>query len=69
LVEAATDQLTGTRTRLLGLDEVARELMRTRREPGAVLMLAFVDVDGLKQVNDSKGTSPATRCCDWSAGR
>jgi diguanylate cyclase (GGDEF)-like protein len=52
---AATDQLTGTRTRFLGLDEIARELERVRRRPGAVLMLAFVDVDGLKHVNDSKG--------------
>ncbi|MDX6569694.1 MAG: hypothetical protein QOH15_2272 [Gaiellales bacterium] len=55
LEEAATDQLTATRTRFLGLDEIARELVRTRRRQDAVLMLAFVDVDGLKQINDSKG--------------
>ena len=55
LEEAATDQLMATRTRLLGLDEIARELVRTRRRQDAALMLAFVDVDGLKQINDSKG--------------
>jgi diguanylate cyclase (GGDEF)-like protein len=55
LREAATDQLTGARTRFLGLDEAARELERTRRRPAAVLMVAFVDIDGLKRVNDSSG--------------
>ena len=54
LREAATDQLTGVRTRYLGLDEAGRELERTRRTD-ARLLLAFVDVDGLKQVNDSRG--------------
>jgi diguanylate cyclase (GGDEF)-like protein len=54
LREAATDQLTGVRSRYLGLDEAGRELERTRRTD-ARLLLAFVDVDGLKQVNDSKG--------------
>jgi diguanylate cyclase len=55
LEQAATDQLTGARTRFLGLDEALRELERTRRQPGATLMVAFVDVDGLKQINDSRG--------------
>jgi diguanylate cyclase (GGDEF)-like protein len=55
LEQAATDQLTGTRTRFLGLDEAARELERTRRRPDAVLMIAFVDVDGLKSINDRSG--------------
>jgi diguanylate cyclase (GGDEF)-like protein len=55
LEAAATDQLTATRTRSLGLDELARELVRARRRQDAALMLAFVDVDGLKQINDSKG--------------
>jgi diguanylate cyclase (GGDEF)-like protein len=55
LAQAATDQLTGTRTRFLGLDEVLRELERTRRRPGSVLLVAFVDVDGLKRVNDTRG--------------
>lgn len=55
LEQAATDQLTGARTRFLGLDEALRELERMRRRPGAALMVAFVDVDGLKQINDSRG--------------
>jgi diguanylate cyclase (GGDEF)-like protein len=55
LEQAATDQLTGTRTRFLGLDEASRELARTHRRPGGVLMVAFVDVDGLKRINDSRG--------------
>jgi diguanylate cyclase (GGDEF)-like protein len=54
LREAATDQLTGVRTRYLGLDEAGRELERAHRTD-ARLLLAFVDVDGLKRVNDSKG--------------
>ena len=54
LERAATDELTGARTRILGLDEAAREVERARRK-GAQLMVAFVDVDGLKQVNDTRG--------------
>jgi two-component system cell cycle response regulator len=46
--------LTGARTRRLGLEEVSRELERAHRT-GASLVLAFVDVDGLKAVNDSQG--------------
>jgi diguanylate cyclase (GGDEF)-like protein len=51
---ATTDELTGARTRRLGLEEVSRELERAHRT-GASLVLAFVDVDGLKAVNDSQG--------------
>src|SRR5438045_3621363 len=51
---AATDELTGAWTRKLGLEEVSRELERAHRT-GARLVLAFVDVDGLKAVNDSQG--------------
>jgi diguanylate cyclase (GGDEF)-like protein len=46
--------LTGAWTRRFGLEEASRELERAHRT-GASLMLAFVDVDGLKQVNDSRG--------------
>ena len=49
---AATDALTWTRR--LGLEEVSRELERAHRT-GASLVLAFIDVDGLKQLNDSQG--------------
>ena len=51
---AATDELTGAWTRKFGLEEVSRELERAHRT-GARLVLAFVDVDGLKAVNDSQG--------------
>jgi diguanylate cyclase (GGDEF)-like protein len=51
---ATTDELTGAWTRNFGLEEVSRELERARRT-GASLVLAFVDVDGLKEVNDSHG--------------
>ena len=32
-------------------------------------MLAFVDVDGLKQVNDTRAIWRATRCCSSSVRR
>jgi diguanylate cyclase (GGDEF)-like protein len=51
---ATTDELTGAWTRKFGLEEVSRELERARRT-GASLVLAFIDVDGLKEVNDSHG--------------
>src|SRR5438552_15052647 len=51
---ATTDELTGGWRRKLGLEEVSRELERAHRT-GAGLVLAFVDVDGLKAVNDSQG--------------
>jgi diguanylate cyclase (GGDEF)-like protein len=54
LKRATTDELTGAFTRRFGLEEVSRELERAHRT-GARLVLAFVDVDGLKVVNDSQG--------------
>jgi diguanylate cyclase (GGDEF)-like protein len=51
---ATTDELTGAWTRRFGLEEVSRELERAHRT-GAGLVLAFVDVDGLKAVNDNQG--------------
>ena len=54
LRRATTDELTGARTRTFGLDEISRELERAHRTGGA-LVLAFVDVNGLKQVNDTEG--------------
>ena len=51
---ATTDELTGAWTRKFGLDEMSRELERARRT-GTSLVLAFVDVDGLKELNDSQG--------------
>jgi diguanylate cyclase (GGDEF)-like protein len=54
LHDAATDRLTGARLRSLGLEEITRELVRASRT-GSQLMLAFVDVDALDQLNDRSG--------------
>jgi diguanylate cyclase (GGDEF)-like protein len=51
---AATDELTGAWTRKFGLAQVSHELERAHRV-GAKLVVAFVDVDGLKHVNDGHG--------------
>lgn len=54
LAHATTDELTGAWLRKFGLAEVARELERADRTD-AKLVLAFIDVDGLKEVNDKHG--------------
>jgi len=51
---ATTDELTGAWTRTFGIEQVSRELERAHRT-GASLVLSFIDIDGLKQVNDSLG--------------
>lgn len=51
---ATTDELSGAWTRKFGLEEVSRELERAHRT-GARLVIAFIDVDGLKEVNDTEG--------------
>jgi diguanylate cyclase (GGDEF)-like protein len=51
---ASTDELTGAWTRKFGLELISRELERAQRT-NAQLLLAFVDVDGLKLVNDGHG--------------
>ncbi|MBD0291178.1 MAG: GGDEF domain-containing protein, partial [Thermoleophilia bacterium] len=51
---ATTDELTGAWTRKFGLEALSRELERTHRT-GEKLLLAFVDVDRLKKVNDRHG--------------
>jgi diguanylate cyclase (GGDEF)-like protein len=51
---AATDQLTGILSRRGFMESAERELERARRY-GHSLALAYVDVRGLKAVNDSEG--------------
>jgi diguanylate cyclase (GGDEF)-like protein len=51
---AETDPLTGVRMRAAGLLELDRELARCRRRRGR-LVVVYVDVVGLKTVNDSEG--------------
>lgn len=52
---AETDPLTGVRTRGAGLLELDRELERCRRRIGGRLVVVYVDVVGLKTVNDNDG--------------
>jgi len=54
LAVAANDPLTGARARAAGLHELDLELARCRRG-GGQLVVAYVDVVGLKALNDSKG--------------
>jgi diguanylate cyclase (GGDEF)-like protein len=54
LVLAQTDPLTGTYTRAAGLEALDRELTRCHRTHTA-LVVAYIDVVGLKTVNDSEG--------------
>jgi diguanylate cyclase (GGDEF)-like protein len=51
---ASTDELTGALNRRGGLVALQNEVDRCRRGP-CQLVLGFVDVDGLKQVNDVRG--------------
>lgn len=54
LAVAETDALTGARTRAPGLRDLDLELERARRTE-ATLVVAYVDVAGLKRVNDTEG--------------
>lgn len=56
LAAAATDEMTGALRRSVGLLALQREMSRTRRT-GEQLVVAFVDVDGLKAINDRDGHS------------
>ena len=54
LADAQVDGLTGAYLRPLGEAALAAEIARARRSHGR-LVLAFVDVDGLKERNDQEG--------------
>jgi diguanylate cyclase (GGDEF)-like protein len=54
LAAAETDGLTGTRSRATGLEDFDREIDRAHRTM-APLVVAYVDVVGLKAVNDTHG--------------
>jgi diguanylate cyclase (GGDEF)-like protein len=54
LRRAQVDELTGAFGRELGMVALEREINRAQHEDGR-LVLAFVDVDGLKEVNDRQG--------------
>lgn len=57
---AMFDDLTGAYRRGPGLAELEREIGRSART-GEALVLAFIDVDGLKQVNDTHGHDAGDR--------
>ncbi|MEA2243653.1 MAG: hypothetical protein QOD24_3209 [Solirubrobacteraceae bacterium] len=54
LAIAETDALTGARARAAGLTDLDHELDRCRRT-GSVLIVAYIDIAGLKGVNDTQG--------------
>lgn len=54
LAIAETDVLTGARTREPGLADLDHEIDRARRTTG-LLVVAYVDIVGLKAVNDTRG--------------
>jgi diguanylate cyclase (GGDEF)-like protein len=56
LAIASTDEVTGALRRGVGLAALQREMDRTKRT-GEQLIVVFVDVDGLKAVNDNRGHS------------
>ena len=53
--QVAVDELTGALRRGAGLAALQREIDRSRRLPGKGLAVIFIDVDGLKEVNDRDG--------------
>lgn len=55
-----TDSLTGARSRAAGLTDLDHELHRCRRTQSR-LVVAYVDVVGLKSVNDSEGHQAGDR--------
>ena len=57
---AALDELTGAHRRGAGFVELEREMARARRTAQR-LVLAFVDVNGLKSINDSRGHTAGDR--------
>jgi|GEM_PF-2146167 len=52
---AATDDLTGALRRTAGLSALQREIDRFRRVGGKGVTVIFIDVDGLKHLNDTEG--------------
>lgn len=55
LAAAEADGLTGTRSRATGLEDLDHEIARAQRSMVIPLVIAYVDVVGLKAVNDTHG--------------
>ena len=60
LAVAEIDSLTGARTRAAGLTDLDHELDRCRRTHSTIVV-AYVDIVGLKRVNDSEGHEAGDR--------
>jgi diguanylate cyclase (GGDEF)-like protein len=52
---AAVDEMTGVLRRAAGLDQLEREVRRARRFDDRKFVVAFCDLDDLKEVNDTLG--------------
>jgi diguanylate cyclase (GGDEF)-like protein len=59
--EAAVDELTGVYRRGHGMMILTREVRRAFRSPDERLIVAFIDVDGLKRFNDTSGHAEGDR--------
>jgi len=57
----AVDELTGALRRSAGAQALEREIDRARRSTEGKLVVAFIDVDDLKRLNDSQGHSAGDR--------
>ena len=68
LQATSRDGLTGAYARGAGVIELERDFSRTRRG-GQPFTVAFVEVDGLKQVNDRESHSAGDRVLRSVAGR
>ncbi len=53
--QLAADELTGVLRRRAGVVALKREIERARRSGDSCLVLAFLDVDDLKSINDNQG--------------
>jgi len=58
---AARDEVTGVLRRSAGLEQLEHEMARARRGAAPRLVIAFLDVDDLKAVNDSEGHAAGDR--------
>jgi diguanylate cyclase (GGDEF)-like protein len=58
---ASVDEMTGTLRRAAGLAALDKEIARAQRSQDGSLAIAFIDLDGLKGVNDNEGHAAGDR--------